>query len=73
MDTMDVKYREPAAEEFDSRTLLKNAERQARQRHYEDTLIIDVDAHHYENESFDQIVPFIEDPIIRHTASAKRA
>ncbi len=72
MDTMDVKYREPAAEEFDSRTLLKNAERQARQRHYEDTLIIDVDAHHYENESFDQIVPFIEDPIIRHTASAKK-
>ena len=72
MDTLDIKYREPAAEEFDSRTLLKNAERQARQRHYEDTLIIDVDAHHYENELFDQIVPFIEDPIIRHTASAKK-
>ncbi len=72
MDTLDVKYRDPSLEEFDSRTLLKNAELQARQRHYEDVHIIDIDAHHYENESFDQIAEFIEDPVIRQTASAKK-
>ncbi|HXQ54122.1 MAG TPA: amidohydrolase family protein [Stellaceae bacterium] len=72
MDTLDIKYRDPAQQEFDSRTLLKNAERQARQRHYEDIFICDVDAHHYENESFDQIAQFIEDPVIRQTAAAKK-
>ncbi len=72
MDTLDTKFRDPAVEEFDTRTLLKNAERQARQRHYEDFLIIDVDAHHYESKSFDQIVDYIEDPIIRHAAKAKK-
>jgi uncharacterized protein len=72
MDTLDVKYRDPSLEEFDSRTLLKNAERQARQRHYEDVHIIDIDAHHYENESFDQIAEFIEDPVMRQTATAKK-
>ncbi len=72
MDTLDTKFRDPSVEEFDTRTLLKNAERQARQRHYEDFLIIDVDAHHYESEFFDQIAGYIEDPIIRHTAMAKK-
>jgi len=72
MDTLDMKYRDPSVEEFDTRTLLKNAARQARQRNYEDFLIVDVDAHHYESESFDQIAAYIEDPIIRHTATAKK-
>jgi predicted TIM-barrel fold metal-dependent hydrolase len=55
-------------EEFDTTTLLANAARQARQRRYEDFLIVDVDSHHYENESFAEIAQFIEDPVLRHQA-----
>jgi uncharacterized protein len=73
MDTLDPKFRDPAIEEFDTRTLLQAAARQAAQRKYEDFLIVDVDAHHYESESFDQISEYIEDPIIRHAAKAKRS
>jgi predicted TIM-barrel fold metal-dependent hydrolase len=72
MDTLEIKFRDPSVEEFDTRTLLKQAERQARQRRYEDFLIVDTDAHHYESESFEQIIAYIEDPVIRHTAQAKK-
>ena len=60
--------RDPAVEEFNTETLLKNAAKQARDRRYEDFLIVDVDAHHYETESLSQIVEFMEDPVLRHLA-----
>lgn len=63
--------RDPSNEEFDTRTLLKNATRQAAQRHYEDFVIVDVDAHHYETESLAEIINYIEDPVLRETARAK--
>ena len=72
MDAMEAKFRDPSVEEFDTRTLLQQAERQARQRRYEDFLIVDVDAHHYESESFAQILEYIEDPVLRQTALAKK-
>jgi uncharacterized protein len=66
MDTITV--RDPATEEVDTRTLLSHAEHQARQRKYEDFFIVDVDAHHYETQSFAEICDYIEDPVMRAQA-----
>ena len=38
---------------------------QARARNYQDFLIVDVDAHHYENESYKEVFQYIESPVIR--------
>ena len=54
-------------EEFDTSKLLINAARQRDQRKLSDTLVIDVDCHHYENESMAEIIEFIEDPVLRRT------
>ncbi|MGA3305240.1 MAG: hypothetical protein ABSC26_04430, partial [Stellaceae bacterium] len=72
MDSLETKFRDPAVEEFDTRTLLIQAERQARKRKYEDFCIVDVDAHHYETESFQEIIEYIEDPVLRQTAKSKK-
>ena len=48
---------------------LAHAQRQAVERNYQDLLIIDADAHHYETESWTDIVKYIEDPVLRHRAS----
>jgi predicted TIM-barrel fold metal-dependent hydrolase len=55
-------------EGFNSREHLRNAELQAKARGYDDVLIVDVDAHHYENEYFGEIFKYIEDPVLRHLA-----
>jgi predicted TIM-barrel fold metal-dependent hydrolase len=48
--------------------LLRNATAQAAVRGFDDVLIIDVDAHHYESEAFKEIAGYIEDPVLRHEA-----
>ena len=44
---------------------LEHASQQARQRNYQDFLIVDVDAHHYESESYNEVFSYIESPVIR--------
>ena len=66
MDT--AQFRDLSVEEFDTATLLAHAQEQARQRRYEDFLIVDVDAHHYETDSFARICDYIEDPVMRDQA-----
>ena len=58
-------------EGFDTRTHLRKAEEQARQRGYDRFLVVDVDAHHYENEWFRDIFDYIEDPVLRHLALSR--
>jgi hypothetical protein len=53
-------------ERFDTRQLLEHAARQADERGLRDFLIVDVDCHHYETESFAQVAEYIEDPVVRH-------
>lgn len=53
-------------ESFDVRELLRNAASQARERSFDEMLIVDVDAHHYESESWTELAQYIEDPVIRH-------
>src|SRR5260370_5208860 len=47
---------------------LAHAKRQAIERNYQDLLIVDADSHHYETESWADIVKYIEDPVLRHRA-----
>ena len=65
---MDATFRDPALEEFDTARLLANAREQAAKRRYEDFMIVDVDAHHYETSSYTEITEFIEDPVFRNEA-----
>src|SRR5260370_228392 len=66
--------RKLAAEDYWTTQHLEHASRQARERNYQDFLIVDVDAHHYENESYNEVFTYIESPVIRRQAveSAKR-
>ena len=66
MDT--VNFRDLSVQEFDTATFLAHAKEQARQRRYEDFLIVDVDGHHYETDSFARICDYIEDPVMRDQA-----
>ena len=45
-------FRDLAAADFDTTTLLAHAAEQAIERRYEDFFIVDVDWHHYETEAF---------------------
>ncbi len=56
--------------EFDTRTLLKHAAKQARDRNYQDLFIVDVDSHHYENEAMAAIASFLDDPVLKHLGMA---
>jgi predicted TIM-barrel fold metal-dependent hydrolase len=56
--------------EFDTRTYLRNASRQAEERNYAAFTIVDVDAHHYETESWNEIVDYLDDAVLRHYAQS---
>jgi predicted TIM-barrel fold metal-dependent hydrolase len=53
---------------FDTRKHLDHAVKQAEQRRFQDFLIVDADAHHYEIEQWPAIVKYIEDPVVRDAA-----
>ncbi len=68
LPTGNERYFRMSVEEFDTEKLMENAARQRDQRGFDDVLIIDVDAHHYETESMSEIIEFIEDPVLRQLA-----
>ncbi|WP_084144984.1 amidohydrolase family protein [Amycolatopsis jejuensis] len=55
-------------DDFNTSEHLRNAARQAAERNYQDFTIVDVDAHHYETESWAEIVGYLEDEVLRHFA-----
>jgi uncharacterized protein len=63
-----AQFRDHSLVEFDTTKLLANAQRQADERRYEEFLIVDVDCHHYETESYAEIIEYIEDPVLRHAS-----
>ncbi len=74
MDLPLSDYRRMAVEEFDTSKLLAHAARQASERGYKNFPIVDVDSHHYELESFHEILEYMEDPVLRQLAmSASQA
>src|SRR5258707_11962882 len=61
-------FRKMAIEEFDTTKLLKHAAQQASERGYDKFPIVDVDSHHYELESLDQILDYMDDPVLQQLA-----
>ncbi len=60
-------------EEFDSGKMLAHAAEQAKDRGYKNFPIVDVDSHHYELESFNEILEYMPDPVMRQLAQSANA
>ena len=73
MDLIADRGRRVAIEELNSSRLLAHARKQAQQRKLDDVLIVDVDAHHYENECLDEFLPFMENDVLRQLVIAGRS
>jgi predicted TIM-barrel fold metal-dependent hydrolase len=73
MELIADRGRRVTVEELNTTRLLAHARKQALERKFDDMLIVDVDAHHYENECMDDILPYIENEVIRQLALASRA
>ncbi len=65
MDLISDRGRRVTVEELNTTKLLSHAAEQAKQRKLEDVLIVDVDAHHYESEHMKEILPFMENDVLR--------
>jgi predicted TIM-barrel fold metal-dependent hydrolase len=61
-------FRRMAVEEFDTSKLLAHARQQAELRGYDKFPIVDVDSHHYELESFNEILEYMDDPVLQQLA-----
>src|SRR3954464_8492082 len=70
MDPQVSDFRRMSVEEFDTAKLLAHASKQARDRGYEKFPIVDVDSHHYENESLPEILEYLDDPVLKQLALA---
>jgi predicted TIM-barrel fold metal-dependent hydrolase len=68
MDLIADRGRRVSVDELNTSQLLAHAKQQAYQRKFDDILIVDVDSHHYENEHFSEILPFMENDVLRQTA-----
>jgi predicted TIM-barrel fold metal-dependent hydrolase len=68
MDMPRSEVRNLRFDEFSVAKHLDHAAQQARTRNYQDFLIVDVDSHHYENESHKEIFGYIDSPVIRRAA-----
>ena len=68
MDLIADRGRRVTVDELNTSRLLAHARKQAVQRKFDDMLIVDVDAHHYENEHFNDILPFMENDVFKQLA-----
>jgi uncharacterized protein len=65
MDLIADRGRRVTIEELNTTRLLAHARKQAHQRNFDDLVIVDVDAHHYENENYREFLPYMENDVIR--------
>src|SRR3954451_14855345 len=72
MDLIADRGRRVSVEELNTSRLLAHARKQAQQRKFDDMMIVDVDAHHYENENFGEILPYMEDDLLRQLTLSNR-
>jgi hypothetical protein len=73
MDLLADRGRRVPIEELNTTRLLAHARKQAHERNFDDILIADVDSHHYENECYDDFLPFIENDVLRQLVLSGRA
>ena len=72
MDLIADRGRRVTIEELNTTRLLAHARKQAHARSFDDVLIVDVDAHHYENENYDEFLPYMENDVFRQLTLAGR-
>jgi predicted TIM-barrel fold metal-dependent hydrolase len=72
MDLIADRGRRVSVEEMNTTQLLRHARKQAVQRNLDDMVIVDVDAHHYENENYGEFLPFMENDVFRQLALSGR-
>ena len=65
MDLIADRGRRVTVEELNTSRLLAHARKQAVRRKLDDIIIVDVDAHHYENEHYNDILPFMENDVFK--------
>ncbi|HEU4499016.1 MAG TPA: amidohydrolase family protein, partial [Sphingomicrobium sp.] len=68
MDLIADRGRRVTVEELNTSRLLAHARKQAVQRKFDDMLIVDVDAHHYESENFREFLPYMENEVFKQLA-----
>src|SRR5262245_28403999 len=73
MELISDRGRRVSVDELNTTRLLAHARKQAEQRKLDEVLIVDVDAHHYENENFGEILPFMENDVLRQLTISGRA
>jgi predicted TIM-barrel fold metal-dependent hydrolase len=73
MDLIADHGRRISVEDLSTSQLLAHARKQAHQRNLDDVLIVDVDSHHYENECFDEFLPFMENDVWRQLTLSGRS
>ena len=71
MDLITDHGRRISIEELNTTKLLAHAAQQARKRNYDDFMIVDVDSHHYESEHFSEILPFMENEVLKQLAMSQ--
>ena len=65
MQLLAERGRRISVDELNTSRLLAHARKQAVQRKLDDLVIVDVDAHHYENEHYNDILPFMENEVFK--------
>jgi predicted TIM-barrel fold metal-dependent hydrolase len=73
MDLISDRGRRVTVDELNTSKLLAHAKTQSKDRKFDDILIVDCDAHHYENENFGEILPYMENDVFRQLTISGRA
>ena len=71
MDLVADRGRRVKVEELNTTKLLAHADTQRRRKNFDDVLVVDVDAHHYENECLGDILPFMENEVFKQLVTSK--
>src|SRR3977135_422595 len=70
MELIAERGRRVTIEELNPSRLLSHARKQAHQRKLDEMMIVDVDAHHYENESYSEWLPFMQNDVLKQLTLA---
>ena len=73
MDLIAERGRRVSIDELNTTQLLRHARKQAVQRNLDDMVIVDVDAHHYENENYSEFLPFMENEVFKQLLLSGRS
>jgi uncharacterized protein len=72
MDLISDRGRRVSVDELNTTQLLRHARKQAAQRKFDDILIVDVDAHHYESENYGEFLPYMENEVLKQITLSGR-